>query len=88
MLLRQIAAIAAENGEDLQRPDAAAECLKVFALGGRDPRDDAAESGYFAVRLALAEALKSVAGRGLAGVVLPGFQSAAASSALTRSVGA
>ena len=73
LLLRQIAAIAAENGEDLTRPEIAAECLKVFALGGHDPRDDAAESGYFAVRLALAEALKGVAAKGVAGLLLPGF---------------
>ena len=73
LLLRQIAAVAAENGEDLSRPEIAAECLKVFAIGGRDPRDDAAESGYFAVRLALAEALKGAMGKGLAGLMLPGF---------------
>ncbi len=73
LLLRQIAAVAATQGEDLARPEAAAECLKVFALGGRNPADDAAESGYFAVRVALAEALKGVAGQGLAGLMLPGF---------------
>jgi hypothetical protein len=73
LLLRQVAAVAAENGEDLSAPNAAAECLKVFALGGRNPGDDAAETGYFAVRIALAEALKGAATRGLAGVVLPGF---------------
>jgi hypothetical protein len=78
LLLRQIAAVAAENGEDLSQPNIAAECLKVFALGGRDPRDDAAESGYFAVRLALAEALKTAVGRGLAGAVMPGFLGAIA----------
>jgi hypothetical protein len=78
LLLRQIAAVAAENGEDLSRPEIAAECLKVFALGGRDPRDDAAESGYFAVRLALAEALKGAVGRGVAGMMLPGFLGAIA----------
>lgn len=73
LLLRQIAAIAAENGEDLARPEIAAECLKVFALGGHDPKDDAAESGYFAVRIALAEALKGAVGKGLVGAMLPGF---------------
>jgi len=73
LLLRQIAAVAAQNGENLSQPTIAAECLKVFALGGRDVRDDAAESGYFAVRLALAEALKNFAGRGLAAAALPGF---------------
>lgn len=78
LLLRQIAAVAAAEGEDLARPEAAAECLKVFALGGRSPGDDAAESGYFAVRVALAEALKGAAGQGLAGLVLPGFLGAVA----------
>jgi hypothetical protein len=73
LLLRQIAAIAAEHGENLSDPLVAAECLKVFALGGRDARDDAAESGYFAVRVALAEALKGAVGKGVAGMVLPGF---------------
>lgn len=74
LLLRQIAAVAAEEGEDLSDPIVGAECLKVFALGGRDPSDDAAESGYFAVRLALAEALQGAIGRGL----LPGFVGAVA----------
>ncbi|MBR0681751.1 EcsC family protein [Roseomonas eburnea] len=75
ILLRQVAAIGAEEGEDLGTPEAAAECLKVFALGGTSPSDDAAESGYFAVRLALAEALKGAAGR----TILPGFVAAVAS---------
>ncbi|HYF09539.1 MAG TPA: EcsC family protein [Acetobacteraceae bacterium] len=69
VLLRQIAAIAAEEGEDLAAPGMATECLKVFALGGRSGTDDAAESGYFAVRLALNEALVGAVGRTL----LPGF---------------
>lgn len=69
VLLRQIAAIAAEEGEDLAAPQAAAECLKVFALGGPTPADDGAESGYFAVRIALSEALRGAVGRSL----LPGF---------------
>jgi hypothetical protein len=78
LLLRQVAAIAAEQGEDLSDPDAQAECLKVFALGGRDPSDDGAESGYLAMRLALAESLKSAAGRTL-GQMLPGLLGAVAS---------
>jgi len=73
LLLRQIAAVAAENGEDLSESTIAAECLKVFALGGREPHDDAAESGYFAVRVALAEALKTAVGRGVTSALLPGF---------------
>lgn len=78
LLLRQIAAIAAEQGEDLRDPAVQAECLKVFALGGRDAADDQAESGYFAMRLALAETLKGAVGRSI-GQVLPGFLGAVAS---------
>jgi hypothetical protein len=74
VLLRQIAAIAAEEGEDLSRPEIAAECLKIFALGGRGKSDDAAESGYFALRIALAEALKGSIGAS----ILPGFIAAIA----------
>lgn len=74
ILLRQIAAIAGQEGEDLASAEAPAECLKVFALGGTSPADDAAESGYFAVRLALAEALKGAVGR----TVVPGFVAAVA----------
>lgn len=74
VLLRQIAAIAAEEGEDLARPEIAAECLKIFALGGRGSGDDAAESGYFALRIALAEALKGSIGAS----ILPGFIAAVA----------
>ncbi|WP_135468504.1 EcsC family protein [Crenalkalicoccus roseus] len=77
LLLRQIGAVAAEHGEDLSDPAVQAECLKVFALGGRDPADDAAESGYFALRLALADALQAAVGRGF-GMMLPGFLSAVA----------
>jgi EcsC protein family len=72
LLLRQIATIAAEEGEDLSDPAIQAECLKVFALGGDTPADDEAETGYFAVRLALAKALKGAVGRNLASL-LPGF---------------
>lgn len=74
ILLRQVAAVAAEEGEDLSAPGASAECLKVFALGGTSPSDDAAESGYFAVRLALAEALKGTVGQ----AVMPRFVAAVA----------
>jgi hypothetical protein len=77
LLMRQIAAIAAEQGEDLARPETIAECLKVFALGGRDPAEGATESGYFALRLALAEALHTAAGRGL-GIMVPRFLAAVA----------
>ena len=57
LLLRQIAAVAAEEGEDLSDPAVAAECLKVFALGSWEPDDGAPDgSDYFAARMALSEA--------------------------------
>jgi hypothetical protein len=77
LLLRQVAAIAAEQGENLDDPRVQAECLQVFALGGRDPRDDAAESGYFALRIALAQTLQGAVGRSL-GQMMPGFLAAIA----------
>ena len=75
LMLRSIAEIAQREGEDLADPEAALACMQVFALGGRGPAQDdartgtAAESGYFAVRGALAkamsEAARYAAGRGL-----------------------
>ncbi len=56
ILLRSIAEIAREEGEDLSAPDAALACVEVFALGKTN--DEAAyESGYFAVRAALAKSV-------------------------------
>ena len=57
IMLRGIAAIAREHGEDTTDPEVQAACLEVFALGGPTPGDDGAESGFFAVRAALAKAL-------------------------------
>ena len=59
IMLRSIADIAASNGEDLAQVDTQLACLTVFALGSDATRaDDAAESGYFAARTALAEAVQ------------------------------
>jgi len=67
IILRSIADIARSEGEDLLGPEARLACLEVFAMGGPSASDDATESGYFAVRAALAravsEAAKYVAGR-------------------------
>ncbi|MBV9078705.1 MAG: EcsC family protein, partial [Methylobacteriaceae bacterium] len=69
VMLRAIAEIAREEGEDLSDPATALACLEVFALGSRTERDDLAQSGYFAVRGALAktvtEAARVAASRGL-----------------------
>jgi hypothetical protein len=54
LMLRSIADIARNAGEDLHAPDTRMACLEVFALGGRTEADDAAETGYYGLRLALA----------------------------------
>ncbi len=70
IMLRSIADIARSEGEDLRLAESKLACVEVFALGGRTSKDDAAESGYFAVRAALAkavsEAAEFIAERGLA----------------------
>jgi len=55
IMLRAIADVARAEGEDLQSPEARLACIEVFALGGPRRGDDAAETGYFAVRIALAQ---------------------------------
>jgi hypothetical protein len=70
IMLRSIADIARAEGEQLKLPEAQLACIEVFAMGGRASKDDASESGYFAVRAALAkavsEAAEFIAERGLA----------------------
>ena len=71
IMLRSIADIARSEGEYISDIDSRMACLEVFALGGTSRRDDASETGYFAVRAALAQsvtdAARHVAERGLAG---------------------
>ena len=71
IILRSIADIASSEGEDPRHIDTRLACLVVFALGSpKDKRDNAAESGYFAARSALAtavtEASRHLAQKGLA----------------------
>jgi hypothetical protein len=65
ILMRSIAQIAREEGEDPRTPEGALACLEVFALGD-EPGEAALESGYFAVRGALARSVADSA-RYLAG---------------------
>lgn len=60
-LMRAIAQIAVREGEDLNTDEGKLECLKVFALGGRSSADDAADTGYYSMRLAVAEAIPKLA---------------------------
>lgn len=61
IILRSVADVARSEGENLQSIQTRLACLEVFALGGRTAADDAAESGYFAVRTALAQAVNEAA---------------------------
>ncbi len=54
LMMRSIADIARENGESVSSVETRLQCLSVFSLGGHSASDDAAESGYYAVRASLA----------------------------------
>jgi EcsC family protein len=62
LMLRSIADIAAAEGENPRQIETKLACLMVFALGStRNDSDNAAESGYFAARAALASAVSEAA---------------------------
>jgi hypothetical protein len=53
LMLRSIADIAEQHGEDLSAQEARLACMQVFALGGRTGRDRATETGYYGLRITL-----------------------------------
>jgi len=59
IMMGAIAEIARREGEDLNTLEARLACVQVFALGGRAHDDDAADTGYYGVRLALATTVSS-----------------------------
>jgi hypothetical protein len=61
IMLRSIADVALSEGESISSSDTKMACIEVFALGGPSKEDDAAESGYFAVRTALAQSVSKAA---------------------------
>ncbi|MGD9387087.1 MAG: EcsC family protein [Gammaproteobacteria bacterium] len=63
LMLRSIADIARAEGEDLSDPSSRLACVEVFAYGGRPREDDAAETGYYGLRLALALHFSTVSAR-------------------------
>jgi hypothetical protein len=75
IILRSIAQIAREEGEDLTQPESALACVEVFALGGRAPSEAALEGSYFAIRTVLArtvsESARFILQRGLADETAP-----------------
>jgi hypothetical protein len=70
VMLRSIVDVARSEGERIKELETKLACIEVFALGGPSKRDDATETGYFAVRAALAttvsEAVQYLAEKGLA----------------------
>jgi hypothetical protein len=58
VMLAAIAEIARGEGEDLNHLETRLACLEVFALGGRSKADDAADTGYYGLRLALEVSVK------------------------------
>ncbi len=69
IMLRSIADIARSEGEPVESLETQLACMEVFALGGRSKEDDAADTGYYGIRAALAlsvsEATKHIAKKGL-----------------------
>jgi len=62
IILRSIADVARSEGESIYKLESRIACMEVFALGSpQNKGDDAVETGYFAVRMALAEAVSSAA---------------------------
>ena len=57
IMLRSIADVARSEGESISAIETKMACLEVFALGGKSESDDATESGYYAVRYALAKSV-------------------------------
>ncbi len=57
IMMRSIADVARAEGEDIGALDAQLACVQVFALIGPKRMDAATETGYYAVRMALARAL-------------------------------
>jgi hypothetical protein len=61
IMLRSIMDIARSQGEHIHDVETKIACMEVFAMGGANNRDNAAETGYFAVRAALARSVANAA---------------------------
>ncbi len=61
IMLRSIADVARSEGESITAVETKLACLEVFALGGKSEVDDGVESGYYAVRYALAHSVTEAA---------------------------
>lgn len=75
LMLHAIADIARQEGEELETPEARMACAQVFALGGRTQDDNAADLGYYALRVTLGlhfEQHVAAIGAGVTGPHIPG----------------
>jgi hypothetical protein len=61
IMLRSIADIARSEGADLSDPAVRLDCVRVLAMGGNAPSDDAAEVGYYAAREAMSRMVSDAA---------------------------
>ena len=76
IMFRSIADIARAEGESPQDPETILNCMQVFAMGSQaTDKDDAAETSYYGVRVALSktvsDALQYVASQGVIGSSAP-----------------
>lgn len=76
IMFRSIADIARAEGESPQDPETILNCMQVFAMGSRESdKDDAAETSYYGVRVALSkavtDALQYVTSHGVSSATAP-----------------
>jgi len=67
IMLRAIADIARDEGEDLASSESAMACLEVFALGGHGENGKILDGGYLALRSVLAKSVSDAGGYFAAG---------------------
>jgi hypothetical protein len=66
-ILRSIAEIARDSGEDIESEDAKRACLEVLAFGGPSAADDETEIGYWATRIGMNHLSLNLLMKGAAG---------------------
>jgi hypothetical protein len=66
-ILRSIAEVARDNGEDIESEDTKRACLEVLAFGGPSSVDDETEVGYWATRIGMNHLAVNLLIRGAAG---------------------
>ena len=85
IMMRAIATIAREHGEDISSPASQMACLEVFALGGPSTSDDGTETGYYMVRGAMARAVaEAVTYLGKGGAAIAGKEAPALVKLIVR----